>query len=163
MPDWVLGNHVFITSALQWRLEAGLTTKRHGLFLTDETSSAPENFMFQPGIIRGFNVHVGQNDSSTDLDIKFRKQVYNGTAGHASATLFTLFTIPAGKTGDFCAPKITTELSDRSWARWDKCGIAPTRSGDTGGITQVTVGCCLEITEETALDTQQPPNRPIIG
>jgi len=162
MPDWVLGNHVFITSAFDWRMQAGLTSKRQGLLLTHEAGS-PENFMFQPGILRGFNVYVGQNDSATDLDVRFRKQVYDGTAGYGSAILFTLFTIPAGETGDFCAPKITSDLSDRSWARWDICGILQSRSGDTGGITQLTVGCCLEITEETALDTGQPPNRPIIG
>ena len=162
MPEWVLGNQVLTTSAFGWRMQAGLTSKRRGLLLTDEPTN-PESFMFQPGILRGFNVYVGQNDSSTDLDVIFRKQVYNGVAGHGSVIQFTLFTIPAGETGDFCAPKITTELSDRSWARWDKCGIVQTRSGDTGGITKLTVGCCLEITEETTLDTQQPPNRPIQG
>jgi len=165
MPDWVTGNHVLITSTFGWRMVGAQTSNRRGLFLTDEFISNPETFMIQPGVLRGFNMYVGANDSSTDVDIKFRKQVYNGVAGYGSTILFTLFTIPANTTGDFCAPKITSDLSNRSWARWDLCGITQTRLEDVGngGITKITVGSCYEITEEEALDTGQPPNRPIIG
>ena len=163
MPDWVTGNQVYISSNQQFRIVAGDLVTRTAMLLTEEATSEPANFMFLPGILRGFNVFVGTNTSSADLDINFGKQVYNGVAGHASETEFTLFTIPAGVTGNFCAPKITTELADRSWARWDLCAIVLRRTGSGGELIRWTAACCLEITEETLLDTQQPPNRPIQG
>ena len=164
MPDWVTGNQVYISSNEHFHIQAGQDDERHGLLLTDEAVGlGAENFMAQPGVLRGLNVFAGANSSSQDLDVLFRKRVYNGVAGYGAIVDFTLFTIPAGETGHFCAPKITTELSDRSWARWDRVGMTQKRAGDNGAVTNWTIAVCLEITEETLTDTQAPPNRPIEG
>ena len=163
MPTWVRGNDVFIGAHSGIALFVGNFTERVPLNLDEESPSDPLNFMVQPGVLRGWNMFVGTNTSTTDIDINFAKEVYDGGTGYAAETEFTMFTVPAGELGYFCAPKITTELADRSWARWDKVGVIMRRSAATGSFIRLTFACLLENIEETLLDTQQPPNRPIVG
>ncbi len=161
MPEWVRGNQVHTASHTSWDVQTGGRGQDIGLFLVGDGSEF--NFMVQPGVLRGLNVFIASNTSSTDLDVQFVKQVYDGGTGHGSEIVFTLFTILVGETGHFCAPKITTELADRSWARFDRCSIRLNRSLTSGNIRKWTIASLVEITEETLLDTQQPPNRPIQG
>ncbi len=159
MPVWVRGNQVYTQSTNDWRL--GLTSqfKRHSIFLGD-ADGVTTQLMMQPGVLRGLNVFISRNSSGVDLDINFAREVYDGNLGWAAETEFTLFTIPAGEIGHFCAPRITSELADRSWARWDRCSIFQRRTG-SGIIDHWTIAVLVEITEELLLDTTFPPNRAI--
>ncbi len=163
MPTWVRGNQVHTASKTGWDVQTGGNQIDLGLFLAQEFAGGSANFMMQPGVLRGLNVFISTNGSSTDLNVQFVKKVYDGGTGHGSEIIFTLFTIPAGETGHFCAPKITSELADRSWARFDITGIRLKRSLNLGNIRRWTIATLVEITEETLLDTQQPPNRAIQG
>ncbi len=162
MPVWVRGNQVYTQSTNDWRLGLSSSFIRHSIFLGDADGSQTQ-LMMQPGVLRGLNVFISRNDGfGNDLDIKFAREVYDGGTGWAAETEFTLFTIPSGEVGHFCAPKITTELADRSWARWDRCSIMQRREAGLGGIVDHwTIAVLVEITEETLLDTTFPPNRAI--
>ncbi len=168
MPTWVRGNQVYNYSSRHWRISLSTLELTHGILLGAHGSGGTNslNFMMQPGVLRGLNVHISNNISGRDLDINFSKQVWDGGTSWAAETEFTLFTIPAGETGHFCAPKITTEVADRTWARWDKVGIKQNRTdtiGPTGVIDHWTIAVALEITEETLIDTEGLPNRATIN
>lgn len=159
MPEWVKGNHCWMFASQAWDVDAAETEHFFGINGNVQSASILGQFMAQPGVLRGFNVYVGLNTSGCDIDVKFFRYIFTAPTTYSARQEFTLFTIPAGGTGYFCAPKITTELASRSWARFDRVGIMSDRACDFGIARNWTVGCCLEITEEELLDTQNPPNR----
>lgn len=169
MPDWVKGNFCWMNTSRRYELGTSTKVRRYGIngqVVNQGISQLLTQFMFQPGIVRGLNMYVGLNTSVADIDISFIKEVYTSPTSYGSEIDHVLFTIPSGETGYFCAKPILTndagvDLANRSWARWDKAGIKIERSTIGLLFLQITLGVCLEITEEELTDTTGTNRLPV--
>ena len=158
MPVWARGNQCFTVTTNKYDFIGGTTLKMPIAFV-NEPSSLGDWMVWQPGVIRGFNMYVGTNTASQDIDVQFRKLAWDGDTGYTT-THFTLFTILAGETGYFCASPVgdAADLASRSWASRDQISIRLRRDFGGGAMEKITWGCCLEITEEALVDNDGPPN-----
>lgn len=148
MPNWVLGNNVFTSTTDRWLLNTGATSKIFPINLTQSPAGADDfDIMWQSGVIKGFNVYVNANASTTDMAVQMYRGVYDGDVSHP-ITATTLLTIPAGESGYFCMDETTLTRAQRTWVKRDTMAIRFLRTGTIGGFSKITYAVCVEMTEE---------------
>ena len=160
MPVWVKGNQCFMTSTTAFNVgDSSGAFKVFNPTLVPATSTPPLSLIWQPGVIRGFNMYVGANTVNKDVTLSLLHGKWNGGTGHP-ITETVLITIPVGETGYFCMdPNIISEAV-RTWKSRDEIQFKLIRVGTpvSGNFQNLTLGVCYEITEEYMLDNDYPPN-----
>ncbi len=161
MPVWVKGNQCFMVSTTKYDLGAipGRFDITFNPTLLKPAAQSTLSLIFQPGVVRGFNMYVGENTLNKDVTLSLRHGKWDGDALHPITTT-VLFTIPAGESGYFCMnPSLIVE-SVRTWQARDEIQFKLERVGSpsTGNCRFLTFGVCYEITEEYMLDNDFPPN-----
>jgi hypothetical protein len=161
MPDWVLGNNVFTLATDKWSPKQNQTIRQFPPTLSGGNPSALFHVMWQSGVVKGMNVYVDANTSSTDVDLQFYRGVYDGI-GANPYTATTLLTVPAGETGYFCMDENDLTRAQRTWVKRDYLSFRWRRDLTQGGLSNITYAVCLEYIEEYLLtndwdDTADPP------
>ena len=163
MPIWVKGNQCFMITTTAYDVGATVNPQINDAVIPNTlvNTNGTTNFrtpIFQPGVVRGFNMYVGTNTSSVDVTLSLKHGKWNGGTGHPITTTI-LFTIPAGETGYFCMDPSVIAESDRTWAARDEIQFEIKQPQPaSGNCEKLTFGVCYEITEEYMLDNNFPPN-----
>ncbi len=162
MPVWVRGNQCFMITTTAYDIGSSVNPQIEDVVITNTlvnsgTSVLVRTPIFQPGVIRGFNMYVGTNTSNKDATLSLLHGKWNGGTGHPITTT-VLFTIPAGETGYFCMDPSLIAESVRTWKARDEIQYEFLADNPTGNIEKLTFGVCYEITEEYMLDNDFPPN-----
>ncbi len=161
MAVFVKGNYCWQLSSTEFNI-GGNVDKFINMFLlqTSTSNSTGNSYVHQPGRLKAVNVHVAANSLSIDCVIRFTRRKWNaGNNNWDNQPDVLLITIPAGATGYFCSA-LSEGNTTTSWTSKDVVGISFNTAAGSGTITGITVGICLEITEEVRVDTGGLPNRP---
>jgi hypothetical protein len=147
MPKWATGNQVFFRGDRAWDSNESSTTQNVEFHLLRAASPTAEQLVWQPGFVRGVNIHAAQNTTTVDANVKFRHGVWNGGTGWVYDTDVILVTITAGQPGWFCMDPDAILDSDVDWRPRDKVSIRITKSAG-GLLRHITLFLTLQISEE---------------
>ncbi len=159
MPVWVKGNQCFMITTTAYDVGDPFFDHFIPNTLVNQNPKGKTTLIWQPGVIRGFNMYVGENTSDKDVEIRLIHGKWDGGSLHPETTT-VLFTIPAGVSGDFCMKPSLIAESIRTFAARDEIRFQIEFVGGTatGDCRYLTWGVCYEITEEMMLDNDWPPN-----